>query len=121
MHVHIALADGSDGLARAARLRQTQTGDRDSLNGLMAEHDGLVQAVVRQQALSDLPFAKALQAGRVGLWRAILGYAPQRGIALSAHSHSQIGSEESSAARRASAGSSSTSARNCLSICNRRL
>jgi hypothetical protein len=39
MHVHIALANSSDGLARAARLRQTRTGDRDSLNGLMAEHD----------------------------------------------------------------------------------
>jgi len=40
---------------------------------------------VRQQALSDLPFAEALQAGRVDLWRAILGYAPQRGAAFSAY------------------------------------
>jgi hypothetical protein len=37
----------------------------------MTCHDGLVQAVVRRQVLGDLPFAEALQAGRVGLWRAI--------------------------------------------------
>jgi DNA-directed RNA polymerase sigma subunit (sigma70/sigma32) len=51
----------------------------------MVERDGLVQAVVRRQALGDLPFAEALQAGGIGLWRAILGYNPQRGIAFSTY------------------------------------
>jgi RNA polymerase sigma factor (sigma-70 family) len=51
----------------------------------MAQHDGLVHAVVRQQWLGPLPYAEALQAGRIGLWRAILGYDPQRGTAFSTY------------------------------------
>jgi RNA polymerase sigma factor (sigma-70 family) len=58
----------------AARFRAAQAGCRDSLNRLMTEHEGLVHAVVRRQVLGDLPFAEALQAGRIGLWRAILRY-----------------------------------------------
>ena len=85
MHVHTPLADGPGKPTGAVCFRQAQAGDRDSLNRLMVEHDGLVQAVVRRQALGDLPFAEALQAGRIGLWRAILGYDPQRGIAFSTY------------------------------------
>jgi hypothetical protein len=44
----------------------------------MVEHDGLVHAVVRRQVLGNLSFAEALQASRIGLWRAILGYDPYR-------------------------------------------
>jgi RNA polymerase sigma factor (sigma-70 family) len=56
----------------------------DSLNLLMARHDGLNQAVVRRQVLGELlPFAEALQAGHIGLWRAILGFDPWRGLAFS--------------------------------------
>jgi len=51
----------------------------------MHQHDGLVQAVVRQQYLGDLPFAEALQAGRLGLWRALLGFDPRRGTAFSTY------------------------------------
>jgi RNA polymerase sigma factor (sigma-70 family) len=51
----------------------------------MARHDGLVQAVVRQQVLGELPFEEALQAGRIGLWRAILGFDPSRGFAFSTY------------------------------------
>ena len=65
--------------------QQAQAGDRTSLDHLMAQHDGLVQAVVRRQVLGQLPFAEALQAGRIGLWRAIRGYDPQRGAAFSTY------------------------------------
>jgi RNA polymerase sigma factor (sigma-70 family) len=51
----------------------------------MVEHGGLVHAVVRRQVLGNLPFAEALQAGRIGLWRAILGYDPQREVAFSTY------------------------------------
>jgi RNA polymerase sigma factor (sigma-70 family) len=85
MHVHTPLADGPGKPTGAARFRQAQAGDRDSLSGLMVEHDGLVHAVVRRQVLGNLPFAEALQAGRIGLWRAILGYDPQRGVAFSTY------------------------------------
>jgi RNA polymerase sigma factor (sigma-70 family) len=56
----------------------------------MARHDGLVQAIVRRQCLAELPFGEALQAGRQGLWRAILGYDPERGIAFSSYAWPSI-------------------------------
>ena len=64
---------------------QAQAGCRQSLNRLMAQHDGLVHAVVRQQVLGDAPYEMALQAGRTGLWRAIMGYDSQRGTAFSTY------------------------------------
>jgi hypothetical protein len=79
MHVHTPLADGPGKPTGAARFPQAQAGDRDSLNGLMMEHDGLVQAVVRRQVLGNLPFAEALQAGRIGLWQRHSGLFPQWG------------------------------------------
>jgi len=76
---------GPGGLTEAAPFRQAQAGCRDSLARLMAKHDGLVHTVVRKQVLGDLPFAEALQAGHIGLWRAILGYDPQQGSAFSTY------------------------------------
>ena len=79
-------ATGDPGGAPEATLfRRAQAGCRHSLNRLMAQHEGLVYAVVRRQWLGDLPFAAALQAGRIGLWRAILGYDPTRGTAFSTY------------------------------------
>ncbi len=69
----------------ATRLEQAQAGCPMCLNTLMARHEGLVQAVVRRQVLGDLPFAEALHAARLGLWRAILGYDPARGLAFSTY------------------------------------
>lgn len=68
-----------------ALFRQAQAGNRDSLNRLMTAHENLVHAVVRQQVLGCLPFDEALQAGRIGLWRAIQGYNIQRGLAFSTY------------------------------------
>jgi RNA polymerase sigma factor (sigma-70 family) len=73
-----------------AQFIQAQAGCAESLNQLMARHDGLVQAVVRQQVLGELPFEEALQAGRIGLWRAILGFDPMRGIAFSSYAWPSI-------------------------------
>ena len=85
--------DGSSSPTRAvpssgseqSLFRQAQAGCRESLNTLMEEHDGLVHAVVRRQVLGDLPYAEAVQAGRIGLWRAILRYDPDRGFAFSTY------------------------------------
>ncbi|MGD9047085.1 MAG: sigma factor, partial [Anaerolineae bacterium] len=82
--------DGPGGLTGAALFRQAQAGCRDSLARLMAAHEGLVQVVVRKQALGHLPFAEALQAGRIGLWRAILGFDPERGYAFSTYAWTSI-------------------------------
>jgi RNA polymerase sporulation-specific sigma factor len=81
------------GLRREAEtplFEQAQAGDRQALNDLMRRHDGLVQAVVRRQYLGSLPFEEALQAGRIGLWHALLGYDFQRGFAFSTYAFPAI-------------------------------
>jgi RNA polymerase sigma factor (sigma-70 family) len=59
---------GTDGWARA-----------------MAQHEGLVRWVVRQQWRGDLPCADALHAGRLGLWQALRHYDPTRGTQFSTY------------------------------------
>jgi len=83
--VHHETSDLGGQSSEAARFIQAQAGCIESLNQLMARHDGLVQAVVRQQVLGELPFEEALQAGRIGLWRAILGFDPAQGSAFSTY------------------------------------
>jgi DNA-directed RNA polymerase sigma subunit (sigma70/sigma32) len=77
------VTDGPGQSTGTAPFRQAQEGCRNSLARLMAAHKGLVHAVVRKQVLGHLSFAEALQAGRIGLWRAILGFDPERGHAFS--------------------------------------
>ena len=48
-------------------------------------HDGLVHAVIRREGSGTLTYEEALQAGRIGLWRAIVGYDPGRGTAFSTY------------------------------------
>lgn len=62
------------------RFARAQSGCQESLNALMRAHDGLVQAAVRRQVTGDAPFAELLQAGRIGLWQAILKYDPHREV-----------------------------------------
>lgn len=50
-----------------------------AVDAAMAAHEGLVGWVVRRQQRGALPFADALHAGRLGLWRALLGYDEPRG------------------------------------------
>ncbi len=51
----------------------------------LIRHEPLVSWVVRHQCLGSLPQADALQAGRIGLWRALQGYDPARGYAFSTY------------------------------------
>jgi RNA polymerase sigma factor (sigma-70 family) len=76
--------------SEATLFRQAQAGCRDSLNALMKRHAGLVAHVVNRQQRWDLPYEDALQAGRLGLWRAILGYDPQREAAFSTYAYVSI-------------------------------
>ena len=77
---------GNTSLPPEARLFiQAQAGCRECLDELMTRHDGLAHAVVRRQWLGDMPFAEALQAARIGLWRAIMRYDPHRRIAFSTY------------------------------------
>lgn len=90
MHVSRPLAEDPGSASPADLFRQARAGCRDSLNRLMAEHDGLVQVIVRHQVLGSLPFVEALQAGRIGLWQAILRYDSQRGTAFSSYAWPSI-------------------------------
>jgi RNA polymerase sigma factor (sigma-70 family) len=69
----------------AYRFHQAQAGDAVSLAQLMSEHDGLVHHIIRRQWHGCLSYAEVLQEGRIGLWRAILGFDPARGVAFSTY------------------------------------
>ena len=51
----------------------------------MRQHDGLVHHIIRRQWGGSLSYAQVLQEGRIGLWRAILGFDPERGTAFSTY------------------------------------
>jgi len=69
----------------ATLFHQAQRGNRQALNHLMAQHDGLVHAVLRRYSGGTLSYADTLHAGRLGLWQAILRYDPTRGCAFSTY------------------------------------
>jgi RNA polymerase sporulation-specific sigma factor len=69
---------------------QAQAGCAESLNTLMEQHEGLVHLVVRRQWLLTLEYEEALQAGRRGLWRAVLGYDPERDTRFSTYAYPAI-------------------------------
>ena len=76
--------------AEAALYRSAQGGCSESLDRLLRQHEGLVRRIVAHQQLCGLPFEEALQAGRIGLWRAIEGYDPQRGTRFSTYAYPAI-------------------------------
>lgn len=72
------------------RFEEAQRGNCESLNELMQRHEGLVHRVVQGQGLLTLPYEDALQAGRQGLWRAILGYDVRRGTTFATYAYPAI-------------------------------
>jgi len=64
---------------------QAQAGEAERLDELMNRHEGLVHYVVRQQWRGSLSYSEAIHAGRIGLWRAIVGYDSERGSGLSSY------------------------------------
>ena len=61
------------------------TGRAENVEQWLGRHDGLVHAVIRREGSGALTYEEALQAGRIGLWRAVLGYDPGRGTAFSTY------------------------------------
>jgi len=51
----------------------------------MERHTKLIHAFIQRQGGGDILYEEALQAGRIGLWRAIRGYDPSRGFAFSTY------------------------------------
>jgi RNA polymerase sigma factor (sigma-70 family) len=58
---------------------------RDSVGRALRDHEGLIHAVIRREGSGPLSYEEALQAGRIGLWRALLSYDPERGTAFSTY------------------------------------
>ena len=58
---------------------------RDRVDRDLRDHEGLIHAVIRREGSGPLSYEEALQAGRMGLWRALLGYDPERGTAFSTY------------------------------------
>ena len=74
-----------------ARLfEQAQKGCKDSLDLLLVRHEPLVRYAVNRQNLGDLPFEEGVQVGRISLWKAILGFDPQRGCQFSTYAYPAI-------------------------------
>ena len=66
----------------------SQLGDTEraeDVEQLLVRHDGLVHAVIRREGSGAQTYEEALQAGRIGLWRAMRGYDPGRGTAFSTY------------------------------------
>jgi len=55
------------------------------MEGLLRQHDGLVQWVIRRDCRSDLAYAELVHEGQIGLWQAIMHYDPGRGVAFSTY------------------------------------
>jgi RNA polymerase sigma factor (sigma-70 family) len=73
----------------------------DHVAQMLRLHEGLVHAVIRREGSGTLTYEEALQAGRIGLWRAILGYDPGRGTAFSTYAWVAIRRHIHRAARQA--------------------
>ena len=74
----------------ASLYEQAQEGCRESLNQLMERHEPLVRYAVKRQNLGDIPYKDAVQAGRLGLWQAILNYDLGRGHRFSTYAYPAI-------------------------------
>lgn len=80
MYYSITISDKDTNLFDRA-----QAGDAESLEQLMRTHEGLVHHIVHRQWRGCLCYEEAVHAGRTGLWRAILGFDPERGNAFSTY------------------------------------
>ena len=67
------------------RSYRASAGGQGSVDRALRDNEGLVHAVIRREGSGALSYEEALQAGRIGLWRALLGYDPARGTAFSTY------------------------------------
>jgi RNA polymerase sigma factor (sigma-70 family) len=67
-----------------------QAGCQACLDALIRKHTGLIHAIVRQVEHAGVPYDELIQAGRLALWRAVLGFDPHRGVQFSTYSWKAI-------------------------------
>lgn len=73
-----------------ANFRCAQGGCERCMEYLLGQHEGLIHAVIHRVEIGGVPYGEAIQEGRIGLWRAILGYDPERGTAFSSYAWRSI-------------------------------
>jgi RNA polymerase sigma factor (sigma-70 family) len=56
-----------------------------TIEAALERHQGLIHAFIQRHGGGHLSYQEALQAGRIGLWRAILGYDASRGTAFATY------------------------------------
>jgi RNA polymerase sigma factor (sigma-70 family) len=54
------------------------------------KHEGLIHTVVWRQAWGGMAYGELLQAGRVALWKAVLGFNPEQGVKFSSYAGTAI-------------------------------
>lgn len=64
---------------------RADTEGQSGVEQALREHEGLIHAVLRREWSGCLSYEEALHVGRIGLWRALLGYDPARGTAFSTY------------------------------------
>jgi RNA polymerase sigma factor (sigma-70 family) len=62
-----------------------QAGCETCTQALLECHEGLVHTILHRQWRADVAYADLLQEGRIGLWRAIVHFDAQRGVAFSSY------------------------------------
>ena len=72
-------------LERPAAYACAQAGCPACLDALVRQNEGLVHSVLRRQFRDGQAYEDLLQEGRIGLWRAVLRFDPQRGVAFSTY------------------------------------
>jgi RNA polymerase sigma factor (sigma-70 family) len=77
-----------------------QAGCAACMEKLLRENEGLVYAVVVRQCSGRGDYGELVQEGRIGLWRAILGYDAGRGVAFSSYAWKAIRNQMWVAVRR---------------------
>jgi RNA polymerase sigma factor (sigma-70 family) len=67
-----------------------QGGCQLCLNALIHRHEGLIHAVIQRQHRGGVAYDDLVQEGRIVLWRAVLSFDCQRGIAFSTYAWKAI-------------------------------
>jgi len=62
-----------------------QAGCRSCQEALTLRHEGLVHFLLQRQAGGGVAYDDLAQEGRIALWRAVLGFDPERGVAFSTY------------------------------------
>jgi RNA polymerase sporulation-specific sigma factor len=110
MDKHKKGVDGFRRLPEAVVYKQAQAGCRACLDQLMVRHKGLVVFVTQRQVLGKLSYEEAIQAGRIGLWKAIQSYDMGKGYAFSSYAYPAVARHIWSAVKRAERSQASVAA-----------